>query len=148
MNNLSPTKKLRFLIAEDDIIARTLLQEFLSKFGECETTKDGLEAILAFAESYNEDAPFRYDLICLDLIMPRMGGVVCAKAIRGIEQEQAAGRPVLKTPIIFTSAVNDPTHILTACAECEAEHYYIKPLNFKNIASKLVKFGLLRHGKK
>lgn len=143
MDKLVPTRDLRFLVVEDDVVAREFLKSFLSKFGECDTVKDGLEAILAFCESYNEDPPIPYDLVCIDINMPRMGGLLCSRTIRGIEQERKHLHDFPKTPIIITSAVNDPSYVLKACQESGADHYFVKPLDLRRITNKMVNFGLI-----
>lgn len=143
MDNFVPTRALRFLIVEDDVVAREFLKSFLSKFGECVTVKDGLEAILAFSESYHEDPPIPYDLVCIDINMPRMSGLLCSRTIRGIEHEQNPSHNLPKTQIIITSAVNEISYILKACQESGADHYFVKPLDLKGITSKMVQFGLI-----
>jgi CheY-like chemotaxis protein len=143
MNKLVPTRDLHFLVVEDDVVAQEFLRSFLAKFGECDAVKDGLEAILAFSERYNGDPSILYDLVCIDINMPRMGGLLCSRTIRGIEQEQNLSQGFRKTPIIITSTVNDPSCIIKACKECGADHYFIKPLDLKKLTSKMIKFGLI-----
>ena len=55
---------MRILIAEDDFASRKLLLKFMSEYGECDVTVDGMEAIDAYLMSLEEKEP--YDLICLD----------------------------------------------------------------------------------
>ncbi len=143
MKNLKPTKPLRFLVVEDDLVAREYLQAFLSKFGECEAVKDGLEAILAFSECYEDECSLHYDLICIDINMPRISGLLCAQTIRGIEQEQNHSRQYSKIPILITSSVNEPSSVLKACKESGADHYFLKPLDLRKFSHMLIKLGLI-----
>ena len=39
---------MKILIAEDDFASRKFMLKFLSKYGECDVTVDGLEAVDAF----------------------------------------------------------------------------------------------------
>lgn len=39
---------MRILIAEDDFASRKAILKFLSEYGECDVTVDGMEAIDAF----------------------------------------------------------------------------------------------------
>ena len=39
---------MRILIAEDDFASRKFMLKFLSKFGECDITVDGMEAVDAY----------------------------------------------------------------------------------------------------
>lgn len=47
--------------------------KILSKYGECDTV-DGLEAVDAFMLAQKENKP--YDLVCLDIMMPKLDGVL------------------------------------------------------------------------
>jgi two-component system chemotaxis response regulator CheY len=77
---------MRILIAEDDSIGRRLLQKYLSNYGECDIAIDGLEAIDSFLVGINENK--RYDLICLDIMMPKLDGIKVLRAIRDIEKQK------------------------------------------------------------
>ena len=48
------------------------MASFLSKYGECDITVDGMEAVDAFMMALEDKEP--YDLICLDIMMPVMDG--------------------------------------------------------------------------
>ena len=76
---------MRILIAEDDFASRKAILKFLSVYGDCDVTVDGMEAIDAFMMALEEDDP--YDLICLDVMMPIMDGYQALKNIREIERE-------------------------------------------------------------
>lgn len=44
---LKGVKTMRILIAEDDLASRKFLSRFLSAYGECDITIDGMEALEA-----------------------------------------------------------------------------------------------------
>ena len=50
---------MKILLAEDDFVTRKFMASFLSKYGECDVTVDGMEAVdafmLALEEIANED---------------------------------------------------------------------------------------------
>lgn len=77
---------MRILIAEDDLASRKVLYKFLSNYGECDITIDGMEALEAFMLAWDEGKP--YDLICLDIMMPELDGVKTLKTIRDIENQK------------------------------------------------------------
>ncbi len=73
------------LIADDDLYTGKSLKEFLSFYGECELTSDGLGALDSYLTTLKNNS--LYHLICLDIIMPKAGGIKTLTAIRDIEKE-------------------------------------------------------------
>jgi len=63
---------MKILLAEDDFATRKFMLNFLSKYGECDVTVDGMEAVDAFMMALEDGEP--YDLVCLDIMMPVMDG--------------------------------------------------------------------------
>ena len=63
---------MRILIAEDDFASRKFMLNFLSKYGECDVTVEGMEAVDAYLMALDADMP--YALVCLDIMMPTMDG--------------------------------------------------------------------------
>ena len=77
---------MKILLAEDDFVTRKFMANFLSKYGDCDVTVDGMEAVDAFMLALEEDEP--YDLVCLDIMMPVMDGYQALMGIRNIEKER------------------------------------------------------------
>ena len=99
---------MRILIAEDDFASRKLLLKFMSVYGECDVTVDGMEAIDAYLMSLEENDP--YELICLDVMMPVMDGYQALKNIRDIEKEHGINEDKA-AKIIMTTALNEEKNI-------------------------------------
>ena len=76
---------MKILIAEDQLISRFVMQKMLIKYGECDTTVNGKEALDAFLIAFEEGKP--YELIFLDIMMPEMDGREALKMIRNKEKE-------------------------------------------------------------
>ncbi|MBO5032225.1 MAG: response regulator [Lachnospiraceae bacterium] len=130
---------MRILIAEDDFASRKVILKFLSQYGECDVTVDGMEAIDAFMMALEEDAP--YDLICLDVMMPIMDGYQALKNIRDIEKEHNI--PAEKqTKIIMTTALNEEKNVKKAF-ELGCTIYCAKPIDMEKLRSTLEKLGLI-----
>ncbi len=72
---------MRILIAEDDFASRKFMLKFLSKFGECDVTVDGMEAVDAYLMALDAETP--YDLVCLD-IMNRRGKFLKRKGLKSL----------------------------------------------------------------
>ena len=77
---------MKILLAEDDFVTRKFMSGFLSKYGECDVTVDGMEAVDAFMMALEDDDP--YDLVCLDIMMPVMDGYQALMGIRNLEKER------------------------------------------------------------
>jgi CheY-like chemotaxis protein len=85
---------LRILAGEDNVVNRSVLQALLAASGVAiEFAEDGLEVIDAFRTR-------SFDLILMDISMPKMDGVEAMNTIRKLEN----GRGGRRIPIIAVSA--------------------------------------------
>lgn len=84
------------LIVDDNATNRVVAQALCEMFGcTSETAEDGVEAVVAVQER-------RFDLILMDIKMPRMDGVQATQAIRALDG------PVSRIPIVALTANADP----------------------------------------
>ena len=130
---------MKCLIAEDDKVARELLKSHLSGFGNCSVAIDGTEALEAFTKGLDEDQP--YDLICLDIMMPKMDGREALKAIRNMERNRNIPESDC-VKVIMTTALNDFNHIADAF-RVGCESYLVKPIRKDELLEEMVSLGLL-----
>jgi len=130
---------LRILIAEDDLVSRRFLSKFLSKYGECDTVFDGLEAIDAFMISMREKLP--YDLICLDVMMPKIDGVKVLKAIRELENQKGI-LPESRVKIIMVTALGE-VELVKKAFDYGCEAYASKPIDVNKLDEVIKKLGLI-----
>lgn len=80
------------LIVEDNDLNREIAVELLGPSGaRLETACDGQEAVERFAAS----RPGHYDLILMDVQMPRMDGYAATRAIRAMERPDGKRIPIL-----------------------------------------------------
>ncbi len=127
---------MKILIAEDDLASRKFLYKFLSQYGECDFVVDGLEAIDAYMLSISENSI--YDLICLDIMMPKVDGVRVLKAIRDLETQRGIV-PEKRSKVVMTTALAQAEYVNKAF-EYNCDAYASKPINiekFKEVMSKL-----------
>ncbi len=131
---------MRILIAEDDFISRKYMMRFLSKYGECDVTVDGTEAIEAFIMALENGEG--YDLICLDIMMPVVDGYQALQRIREVEKER--GIPEEKAvKIIMTTALSEGKNVMKAFSlGCTA--YAGKPIDQEKFENELRKLDLIR----
>lgn len=132
---------MKILIAEDDFISRTLLQEMLLPYGDCHLATNGREAITAFEHMLDKNTP--YDLICLDIMMPIMDGQETLQNIRRLEKEKGIGGSEC-VKVIMTTALDDPKNIMMAFIKGQCEAYITKPITPGPLHEQMTKLGFTR----
>ena len=104
----------RILIIEDETAIRSILSELLADAGySIETAGDGLEGITKFREK-----PF--DLILLDIMMPKIDGYTVCEMIRRDSN----------VPVIMLTALDEEEAQIRAF-ELKADDYITKPFSVK-----------------
>ena len=132
-------RTLRVLLVEDDFASRLLLQTFLSRYGECHIAVNGREAVDAFRAALERGQ--RYDLICMDIMMPEMDGREAVRRIRAMEE----ARGILSTfgaKIIMTTTVDDVKEVIRCFQElCDA--YLMKPIDLGKLLYHMKSYRLV-----
>lgn len=130
---------MKILVVEDDFASRLLLQHILEPHAEVHIAVDGEEALTAFEKALKAGEP--YNLICLDIMMPKMDGLSVLREIRKKEEaENIHGLDGVK--IIMTTALDDKKTIMSAFkSQCEA--YLTKPIDKTRLLEKIRSFDLL-----
>lgn len=120
---------MRILIAEDDLTSRRFMSRILSNYGECDVVIDGIEALDAYLIAVKERIP--YDVICLDIMMPKVDGVKVLKAIRDFENHK---RSLIEksVKIIMTTALYD-TEYVNKAFELGCDAYATKPIDINKL---------------
>ena len=115
---------MKILLAEDDFVTRKFMTNFLSKYGECDVTVDGMEAVDAFMMALEDDAP--YDLVCLDIMMPVLDGIEVCKQVRKMTD----------LPIIMVTAKDEDDDRILGL-EIGADDYITKPFNSREVVARV-----------
>ncbi|HBA84011.1 MAG TPA: response regulator [Verrucomicrobia bacterium] len=131
---------MRILVVEDMIVQSRAIARILSPYGSCDCVSDGMEAVEAFQQALLDKKP--YQLICMDINMPRMDGQEALRQIRGIEKK-CGMTPGKRTRILMTTAQNDPSNVVAAL-QGECDGYLLKPLNQDLLSQKLQEFGFAK----
>lgn len=134
---------MRILIAEDDLVSRKFLFKFLSRYGECDLVVDGLEALDACLMAIKEDK--LYDLICLDIMMPKVDGVKVLKSIRDLEKQKGISTEK-RSKIIMITALGE-TQLVQSAFEIGCDAYAAKPIDTLKLIKVLEDFGIIQRDK-
>lgn len=135
---------MRILIAEDDFFNRTLLQKVMQDYGECELASDGQEAIEAFDQALVDKKP--YELILLDIMMPKINGQEVLRHIR--ESERSRGiSPLEGVKLLMTTALDDKRNTVDAYKH-QADAYLVKPIELAAIREELDALGIKKTNSK
>ena len=128
---------MRILIAEDDRLSRVFLKKFLSSYGTCDVAVDGMEALDAFMEAVKQKEP--YDLLCLDIMMPRVNCLKVLKAIRVLEKQHN----LKHTCIMMMTALADVEYVDQAL-ELGCDAYAAKPIDTEKVESVMRNLKLIK----
>ena len=130
---------MKILLAEDDYATRKFMSGFLSKYGECDVTVDGREAVAAFLMALEDEDP--YDLVCLDVMMPVMDGYQALLGIRNLEKQKNIPKDQ-EVKVIMTTALNDEQNVKMAF-ELGCTIYSGKPIDQARFEQAMKKLNLI-----
>ncbi len=129
---------MRVLVVEDDFISRRLLCRYLQAYAECDVAVNGNEAVGAFKQVLMANE--RYDLVCLDIMMPGMDGQETLKRLRALEQEHGV-TDAERAHVIMTTALEDQDNVMAAFTNA-CDGYVVKPIEKKKFLETLQSIGL------
>jgi CheY-like chemotaxis protein len=122
---MSPMKKCRILLAEDDPDDILLLKDAFQSLGAREVIEfadNGEQVLRKLQDNANEELP---DLIVVDVNMPRIGGMQTLERLKA--DKRLKDIPVL----IYTTSTNPIDEARSF--RLGAKAYVIKPSSFKNL---------------
>lgn len=129
VHDITSTTDLRedysILVVEDDIVNQKVIQLLLKKLHlQAEYVKNGLEAISALKLK-------SYEIVFMDMEMPKMGGVEATKFIRG--------HNLGKHPYIIALTANAFEDDRIKCLDAGMDGFLAKPVNINEIKNQLLK---------
>lgn len=129
---------MRILVVEDDFASRRMMQKFLEPYGEIDVVVDGEEAVQAFRIAWEEYKP--YELLFMDIMMPKMDGHEALKRMREFERGMGV-RPPNEAKVVMTSVLEDPKNVIEAYYGGAATSYLIKPIDREKLEDELDRLG-------
>lgn len=122
---------MHILVAEDNELNLEIETYMLEEQGVLVTpAKDGTEAVELFAKSEIGE----FDLILMDIMMPRMNGYEAAEAIRKMERKDAGEIP------IFAVSANAFSDDIAASKKSGMNEHLSKPIDFDEMMKRIGKY--------
>jgi CheY-like chemotaxis protein len=135
----APAVGLSILVAEDNEINALLMRSLLGRLGHrAVITTNGEQALESWQAAKSAGTP--YDLVLMDIQMPRLDGIETTRRLRGLE----ASEPGRRTPILALTA-NTLVEDRYACFEAGMDGFLIKPLDREKLAEALANLAAGRH---
>jgi hypothetical protein len=111
----------KVLIAEDSSVIQNLTKKILQiQNYQIYSAKNGLEVLSMLENDY-------YDIILMDINMPKMDGMECAKKIRALADSEKS-----QIPIVAITG-NARNYTIEEFKNAGINEYLQKPLNFDNL---------------
>lgn len=119
----TPGKNKKVLLVDDEEMIREMTREILTYLGyEVISATNGSEAVQLFSQGKDD-----FDLVIIDLIMPKMNGAVCLEKIKAIKNE---------VPVIISSGITEVSK-KEAMLSLGAAAYVEKPYTIESLQQTL-----------
>lgn len=128
---------MNILLVEDEIVSQKILEKILSKYGSCTLASKGDDALNYVIKNMSQNN--HYDLICLDIMMPKIDGISVLSAIRDLEKQYQLS----PSKIILITAM-DEVNVVKDAFNQGADAYVNKPIDLDKFIGILKKLGLLQ----
>lgn len=128
---------MKILVADDELVSRKKLQKILKDVGECEAVMDGISAVEACRDAWENSSPF--DLVILDILMPEMDGTEALRAIRRLEDESDV--PKDRRAKIFMVTVQSDKETILTCVKAGCDDFITKPFTYDTVIGKVQRHG-------
>ena len=121
----------RILLVEDNELNMEIAEALLTMNGAVvDKAWDGLDAL----DKFTSKDIGSYDVILMDIMMPRMDGFEAIKAIRALNREDAASIPIIA---MTANAFEDD---IKATREASFNDHLSKPIEIENVKKTIVRF--------
>jgi two-component system chemotaxis response regulator CheY len=129
---------MKALIVDDCMIARELLAVAVERYATIDQAENGEQALQMLEQALGQSEP--YDLICLDLNMPGMGGHETLRGIRTLEEQLGSDT---RATVFMITASSSPDDMMEALLSGSCDDYLTKPVMHKTLIELLQKHNLV-----
>lgn len=129
---------MKVLVAEDDMASGKFMQKLLSKYGDVVLARDGIAAVDEFVNAATSGEMF--DLVCMDIMMPKIDGYKALASIRDAERKLGLARDS-RCKVIMISALDEGFD--ASYASDDYEEYICKPIDIIKFDSLIKKLDLI-----
>lgn len=124
-------KRLNILLAEDNVINQKVARLTLKLFGlDCDVASDGLEA-------FNLHKMNNYELVLMDMQMPKVDGLNATAMIRAYEKDQQVGSPAYIVALTANAMAEDKHR----CFMAGMNNFLSKPFTETELSQVLIEAG-------
>jgi CheY-like chemotaxis protein len=136
---LPPVVTASVLVADDDEVNRVVATGLLERMGcAVQTVDDGEAALMTLATYLDQGGRAPIDLILLDLMMPRLGGLETATAIRKAEAEHGISGDDRVPIVAVTARVSEEDE--RACLDIGMNAFVSKPYRHDELGLLISRF--------
>ena len=128
---------MKILVAEDDMASGKFMMKLLAKYGEVVLARDGIAAVDEFVNAVNTHE--RFDLICMDVMMPKIDGYKALASIRDAERKLGLARDK-RVKVVMVSALDEGFD--ANYASDDYEEYMCKPIDIIKFDEMIRELGL------
>lgn len=128
---------MKILVAEDDMASGKFMLKLLAKYGEVVLARDGIAAVDEFVNAVNTNE--RFDLICMDVMMPKIDGYKALASIRDAERKLGLARDK-RVKVVMVSALDEGFD--ANYASDDYEEYMCKPIDIIKFDEMIKELGL------
>lgn len=128
---------MKILIAEDEPVVANLERRLLSAYGVCDWAPNGALAVEAFRMALQLESP--YDLVTLDIAMPRKDGLEVLREIRDLEEQIGSTE---NAKVVMVTAYGNRDNVLEAFRD-QTDGFLTKPFGADDLRLEIKRLGLL-----
>ncbi|MEI7637834.1 MAG: HDOD domain-containing protein [Syntrophus sp. (in: bacteria)] len=129
---------MKILVVDDELVNRKKMEKILASLGECVAVDCGEEALKAVETAIEKGEPF--DLVTLDVLMPKMEGTEVLYEIRNIEKQRNIPKEN-RVKVIMVTSQSDKDTVIT-CMQAGCDSYIVKPFDRTIMAKRLGELGI------